>query len=145
MSMFIIPTLHKILFQESNKWYVGYVACMGKLIMHSFARETITERPFGRPRHRRVDNIETDLQETEWQTWIGLIWLRIGTCGRVLQTWCTFRFDKMWKVCQLAKSCSCVHTSTQHSPCFSPYCKILLQVSVLQFWNSDWQELQNLQ
>jgi len=45
------------------------------------------ERPFGRPRHRRVENIKTDLQETGWQTWIGLIWLRTGTCGRLLQTW----------------------------------------------------------
>jgi len=44
------------------------------------------ERPFGRPRHGRVDNIKTDLQETGWQTWIGLIWLRTGTCGRLLQT-----------------------------------------------------------
>jgi len=44
--------------------------------MHSFAWETRTERPFGRSRHRRVDNIKTDLQETEWQAWTGLIWLR---------------------------------------------------------------------
>jgi hypothetical protein len=43
------------------------------------------ERPFGRTRCRRVDNIKTDLQETGWQTWIGLIWLRRGTDGRLLQ------------------------------------------------------------
>jgi hypothetical protein len=29
--------------------YVGYVGGMGKLTMHSFAWETQTVRPFGRP------------------------------------------------------------------------------------------------
>jgi hypothetical protein len=42
---------------------------------------------FGRCRHRRVDNIKTDLQETGQRAWIGLIWLRTGTCGRILKTW----------------------------------------------------------
>ena len=82
--------------------YDRYVA-WGNEICIAFVQETGTERPFGRPRHIKGDNMNIDLQETGWQTWIGLIWLRIGTCGRVLQTWCTFRFDKMWKVCQLAK------------------------------------------
>jgi len=49
------------------------------------------------------DNINIDLQETEWQTWIGLIWVRTGTCGRLLQAWCNFRFDKMWRVCWSTK------------------------------------------
>jgi hypothetical protein len=51
----------------------------------AFNWETQMERPFVRPRHRRVDNIKTDLQETGWQTWIRLIWLRTGTCGRLLK------------------------------------------------------------
>jgi len=51
----------------------------------------------GIPRHVRVENIKTDLQETGWQTWIGLIWLRTGTCGRFLQTWSNFGFGKMWR------------------------------------------------
>jgi len=50
-----------------------------------------------------VDNINIDLQETGWQTWIGLIWLRAGTCGRLLRTWWNFGFDKMWRVCWLTK------------------------------------------
>jgi len=50
-----------------------------------------------------VDNIKNDLHETGWQTWIGMIWLMTGTCDWLLQTWQTFRFDKMWRVCQLAK------------------------------------------
>jgi hypothetical protein len=43
------------------------------------------ERPFGKPRHKRVDNIKTDLQETDWQTWIRLTWLKTKTCDRPLQ------------------------------------------------------------
>jgi hypothetical protein len=65
--------------------YVGYVGCMGKL-MHSFAWETRMVRPFGRPRHRKVDNIKTDLKETGWQTWIEMNWLWAGTCDWLLQT-----------------------------------------------------------
>jgi hypothetical protein len=45
------------------------------------------ERPFGRPRYRTVDDFKTDLQEAGWQIWIGLIWLRTGTYGRLLKTW----------------------------------------------------------
>jgi hypothetical protein len=61
------------------------------------------KRPFGRPRHTRMDNIKIDLQETVSPTWIGLIWLRKGTCGRLLQTWWAIVFDKMWRVYRLAK------------------------------------------
>ena len=43
------------------------------------------------------------LQETGWQSWIGLIWLRKGTCGRLLHTSRNVGFDKMWKICWLAK------------------------------------------
>jgi len=82
---------------------VGYAACMGKLITHSFSLGNPKGKPFGRPTHRRVDNTKTNLQETGWQTWIGLIWLRTGTCDWLLQTWRIFGFDKMWRVCQLAK------------------------------------------
>jgi hypothetical protein len=41
-------------------------------------------RPLGRPRRRWEDNIKMDLQEVGWGTWTGLIWLRIGTGGRLL-------------------------------------------------------------
>ena len=58
----------------------------GNEICTAFVWETRKERPFGRPRHRRVDNIKTDIQETGWQTWTGLIWFRTGSCGRLLQT-----------------------------------------------------------
>jgi hypothetical protein len=35
-------------------------------------------RPLGRPRRRWEDNIKMDFQEVGWETWNGLIWLRIG-------------------------------------------------------------------
>jgi hypothetical protein len=36
-------------------------------------------------RHRWEDNIKIDFQEVEWgEAWIGLIWLRTGTGGRLL-------------------------------------------------------------
>jgi hypothetical protein len=35
--------------------------------------------PLGRTRSRWEDNIKMDLQEVGWGTWIGSIWLRIGT------------------------------------------------------------------
>jgi hypothetical protein len=37
-------------------------------------------RPLGRPRRRWEEDIKIDLQET----WVGLIWLRIGTGGGLL-------------------------------------------------------------
>jgi hypothetical protein len=36
------------------------------------------KRPLGRPRRMWMDNIKIDLLE------IGLVWLRIGTCGELL-------------------------------------------------------------
>jgi hypothetical protein len=32
-------------------------------------------------RPRREDNIKMDLLKVGWSAWIGLIWLRIWTCG----------------------------------------------------------------
>jgi hypothetical protein len=42
------------------------------------------KRPLGRPRRRWENNIKMDLQEVGWGAWTGLIWLRIGTGGRLL-------------------------------------------------------------
>jgi len=65
--------------------YEGYVIGSGNEICIAFVQETETERQFGRPRHIRGDDINIDLQETGWQTRIGLIWIRTGTCGRLFQ------------------------------------------------------------
>jgi hypothetical protein len=40
--------------------------------------------PLGRPRRRWEDKNKMDLQEVEWEAWTGLMWLRIGTGGRLL-------------------------------------------------------------
>jgi len=42
------------------------------------------KRPRGRPRHRWEDNIKMNHQEMEWGAWTGLIWVRVGTGGRLL-------------------------------------------------------------
>jgi hypothetical protein len=47
------------------------------------AYRILVGRPEGRPRHRWED-IKMDLQEVGWGAWNGLIWLRIGTGGRLL-------------------------------------------------------------
>jgi hypothetical protein len=39
-------------------------------------------RLLGRPRRRRKDNIDMDLQEVGWEAWTESIWFRIGTGGR---------------------------------------------------------------
>jgi hypothetical protein len=44
----------------------------------------VGRRPLGRPRRRWEDNIKMDLQEVGWGAWTGLMWLRIGTGGRLL-------------------------------------------------------------
>jgi len=42
------------------------------------------KRPLGRPGHRWESNIRMDLREVGGRVWIGLIWLRIVTSGRLL-------------------------------------------------------------
>jgi hypothetical protein len=42
------------------------------------------KRPLGRPRHRWEDNIKMAIQEVEWRSWTGLIWLRVRTAGETL-------------------------------------------------------------
>ena len=44
------------------------------------------KRPLGRPRHRWKDNIKMVLQEVGWESWTGLMWLRIETGVRLLST-----------------------------------------------------------
>jgi hypothetical protein len=46
-------------------------------------RNSEGNRPLGRPTHLCDDNIHMDLQEAGWETWLGFIWPRIGTGGRL--------------------------------------------------------------
>ena len=41
------------------------------------------KRTLARPRHRWQDDVRVDLQEIGGGAWIGLIWLRIGTNGKL--------------------------------------------------------------
>jgi len=41
----------------------------------------VGQRPLGRPRGRRKDNIKMHLQKVGKGAWTKLIWLRIGTGG----------------------------------------------------------------
>ena len=43
-----------------------------------FVRKPEGKRLSGRPRRRWERNIQMDVQEVGWETWIGLIWLRMG-------------------------------------------------------------------
>jgi len=57
-----------------------YVACVGKGDVLSFCSGNPNGKTqYGRHRHRMVDNIKPDNQETGWRTQIGLIWIRTGT------------------------------------------------------------------
>ena len=42
------------------------------------------KRPLGRPKRRREDNINMDLQKWHVRAWTGSMWLRIRTDGRHL-------------------------------------------------------------
>jgi hypothetical protein len=41
-------------------------------------------RPLRRPRRTWEDNIKMNIKKCDGMTWPGLIWLRIGTGGRLL-------------------------------------------------------------
>jgi hypothetical protein len=64
----------------------GYVALMGERrgTYWVLVGKPEGKRLLGRTRRRLEDNIKMDLQEVGWGTWTGLMWLRIGTGGRVL-------------------------------------------------------------
>jgi hypothetical protein len=50
------------------------------------------------------ENAEIDLDENNVWIWLGLIWLRIGSDGKLFQTWyCKFRFHKRHGVSLLAE------------------------------------------
>jgi hypothetical protein len=44
----------------------------------------VGKRSLGRPRRRWGNNIKLHRQEVGWETWTGLIWLRIEIGGRLL-------------------------------------------------------------
>jgi len=67
------------------KW-VGHVAIMrGRRGEYTeLVGKPERKKQLGKPRRRWEHNIKLDLQEVEWGTWTGLIWLKIGTGGGLL-------------------------------------------------------------
>jgi hypothetical protein len=68
--------------------WAGYVARVEEKrnACRIFVGKPEGRRTLRRPRSRWVDNIKMDLREIGWDEvdWIGLIWLSIGTSGRLL-------------------------------------------------------------
>jgi hypothetical protein len=94
MRRFIIFTLPKYCFWNPTTRYVWSLACNGNEVVNTFySRNPNRKTPFQKPRNTRVHYIKTDLQETGWKAWIGLIWLTTGRWGRLLQAWWTSGFD----------------------------------------------------
>jgi hypothetical protein len=74
-----------IMRSRTMRW-VWHVARMveKRNVYRIFVGKLELKRPLGRPRSRCVDNIKMDLREIGWMVWIGLLWFRIGTSGRLL-------------------------------------------------------------
>jgi hypothetical protein len=62
--------------EVSGDWQKQYTEELHNLLRVGFLWES--QRPLGRPRRRRVDNIKMDLREMEWGN---IDWLRIRTNG----------------------------------------------------------------
>jgi hypothetical protein len=79
------PNALPVIKSRRMKW-AGHVARMDEGIgaYRILVGRPEGRRPLGRPRRRWEDNIKMDLQEVGWESWTGLIWLRIGTGGGLL-------------------------------------------------------------
>jgi hypothetical protein len=66
--------------------WAGHVACTGEWegACRASVWKSDENRTLGRPRHRQEDNIIMHLLEVEWWAGTGLIWLSIGTSGKLL-------------------------------------------------------------
>jgi hypothetical protein len=79
------PNIIRVIKSRRMRW-VGHVARMGegRGTCRILVGRLEGRRPLGRPRRRWEDKIKMDLQEVGWGAGTGLIWLRIGTRGRLL-------------------------------------------------------------
>jgi hypothetical protein len=65
--------------------WTGHVACGGSRNRYSILiGKPEGRRPLGRQRHIWEDNIKMDHRNTARMTWIGFLWLGIGTDGLLL-------------------------------------------------------------
>jgi len=83
--------LSDLYFSPDSVWvmklrWVEHIARMGerRFAYIVVGRKPGGKRPLGRPRCIWEDNIKMDLQEEGWGAWTGLIWLKLGTGGRLL-------------------------------------------------------------
>ena len=63
-NLFSSPSIVRVIKSRRMRW-VGYIVCMGERrgIYRVLVGKPEVKRPFGKPRHRREDNIKMDLQE----------------------------------------------------------------------------------
>jgi hypothetical protein len=76
MDLYSSPSIIRIIKSRRMRW-AGHVARMGqqkKKAYRLLVGKPEGNRPLGRPRHKRVDNIRMDLGEVGWGDvdWIGL-------------------------------------------------------------------------
>jgi hypothetical protein len=79
------PSIIRVMKARRMRW-AGHVASMGEVIdaYNILVGKPEGRRPLGRSRRRWEDNIKMDLREIGFGVWIGLIWLGIGTGGKLL-------------------------------------------------------------
>jgi hypothetical protein len=79
------PNIIRVIKSRRLRW-AGHVARMRetKGAYRALVGKPEGGRPLGGPRRRWEDNIKMDLREVGWGSWIGSIWLRIGTGGELL-------------------------------------------------------------
>jgi hypothetical protein len=65
--LYCLPNIVRVTKSRTMMW-AGRVAHMGerRSVYRVLVRKPTGKRPFGRPRHRREDNIKMDLQEVGW-------------------------------------------------------------------------------
>ena len=96
--MYCSLNIIRVIRPRTMRW-TGHRASMEESCVPVLVGKPEGNRPLGRSRHRWENNIKQDLQQVWRGKWTGLIWLRIGTCGRLL--WMqqrTFGFPKMHRI-----------------------------------------------
>ena len=83
--LYCSPNIIRLIKPRRVRWE-GHVARMGEMtgVYRVLVGKPEGKRLLEEPRRRWEDNTTIDLQEVCWRAWTGLLWLRIGTGGRLL-------------------------------------------------------------